>query len=230
MNQEKVGEFIKKLRIDNNLTQKELADKLGVTYQAVSKWENGKNIPDMAVLKEISNIFNVNIDEIISGEKNDNVKKNKVLPLVIIGILVVLVIVQIVIIINNEHHDFDVKEIGAKCENFKVSGSLVYSKDKSYIYISPITFCGNDDITYDEIECTLYEKYENTISKITSCEKGNTKSIKEYLETVKIDSSNYKSACTNMDNMEIYLEISAKQNDKVTTYKVPLSINNTCSK
>ena len=49
MNQEKVGKFIKKLRIDNNLTQAEFADKLGVTYQAVSKWENGKNVPDIAL-------------------------------------------------------------------------------------------------------------------------------------------------------------------------------------
>ena len=39
MNQEKIGEFIKKLRQDNNLTQKALADKNNVTYQAVSKWE-----------------------------------------------------------------------------------------------------------------------------------------------------------------------------------------------
>jgi len=68
MDQEKVGSFIKKLRIDNNLTQLELAEKLGVTYQAVSKWENGKNVPDIATLKEISKLFNIDIDEIISGE------------------------------------------------------------------------------------------------------------------------------------------------------------------
>ena len=41
MNQERIGSFIKTIRQDNKLTQKELADKLGVTYQAVSKWENG---------------------------------------------------------------------------------------------------------------------------------------------------------------------------------------------
>ena len=42
MDNEKISEFIKKIRKDNNLTQKELAAKYGVTYQAVSKWENGK--------------------------------------------------------------------------------------------------------------------------------------------------------------------------------------------
>ena len=50
MDQEKIGKFIKDLRIKNNLTQKEFADKYNVTYQAVSKWENGKNMPDLSLL------------------------------------------------------------------------------------------------------------------------------------------------------------------------------------
>ena len=45
MEQEKVSNFIKKIRKDNNLTQKDLAEKYGVTYQAVSKWENGLSFP-----------------------------------------------------------------------------------------------------------------------------------------------------------------------------------------
>ena len=75
MDQERIGQFIKKIRQDNKLTQKELADKLGVTYQAVSKWENGKNVPDIAILKEMSKMFNINIDEILDGEKKSK-KKN----------------------------------------------------------------------------------------------------------------------------------------------------------
>ena len=59
MDQEKIGNIIKELRKKNNLTQQNLADQLGVTYQAVSKWENGKNIPDIAILKEISKLYNI---------------------------------------------------------------------------------------------------------------------------------------------------------------------------
>ena len=44
VDQNKIGEFIKKLRTENHLTQKEFADKYGVTYQAVSKWENGVSL------------------------------------------------------------------------------------------------------------------------------------------------------------------------------------------
>ena len=52
MDSEKIGKFIKELRKRNNLTQADLANKYGVTYQAVSKWETGKNIPDISLIKE----------------------------------------------------------------------------------------------------------------------------------------------------------------------------------
>ena len=74
MDQEKIGKFIKDLRIKNNLTQKEFADKYNVTYQAVSKWENGKNMPDLSLLKEICKDFDVSLDDLFNGEKS--VKKS----------------------------------------------------------------------------------------------------------------------------------------------------------
>ena len=70
-----IGNFIKNLRKKNNLTQKQFADKLGVTYQAVSKWETGKSIPDIILLKEISKIFSVNINELLEGEKKEECPK-----------------------------------------------------------------------------------------------------------------------------------------------------------
>ena len=78
MNQEKIGKYIYELRIKNNLTQKDLADKLSITSQAVSKWENGRGIPDIEQLNKLSEIFNVDIKEIINGEDNKKEpKKNK---------------------------------------------------------------------------------------------------------------------------------------------------------
>lgn len=69
MDSNKIGEFIKNLRKENNHTQQDFADMFGVTYQAVSKWENGKNIPDILILKEICKKFNIDINEILDGEK-----------------------------------------------------------------------------------------------------------------------------------------------------------------
>ena len=68
MNQEKFGAFIKKIRKKNNLTQKQLAEKYNVTYQAVSKWENGRNMPDTYLIRQISKDFNVSLDELFDGE------------------------------------------------------------------------------------------------------------------------------------------------------------------
>ena len=53
MNQIKIGKFISELRKEKKLTQKDLADKLGVTDRAVSKWENGRGMPDISSLKTI---------------------------------------------------------------------------------------------------------------------------------------------------------------------------------
>lgn len=64
----KIGKFIKEIRKKNHLTQAEFADMYKVTYQAVSKWENGKNMPDVSLLKQISKDFDVNIEDLLEGE------------------------------------------------------------------------------------------------------------------------------------------------------------------
>ena len=69
MDQEKIGRFIAELRKEKNLTQQELADKLNVTDRAISHWENGRRLPDISLLKELGEVFNVTIDEIISGKR-----------------------------------------------------------------------------------------------------------------------------------------------------------------
>ena len=61
-----IGNNIKKLREINNLTQEDLAKECGVTYQAVSKWENNMCSPKVDIIKKLSKIFNVNINDIIN--------------------------------------------------------------------------------------------------------------------------------------------------------------------
>ncbi len=69
MNQEKVGKFISQLRKEYNMTQQELADKLQITDKAVSKWENGRCMPDISFLEQLSSIFQVTVKEILNGER-----------------------------------------------------------------------------------------------------------------------------------------------------------------
>ncbi len=65
LNLEKIGNKIADLRKQNNMLQNELADRLYVTHQAVSKWENGKSIPSIEILYEITKLFQVSIDYLL---------------------------------------------------------------------------------------------------------------------------------------------------------------------
>lgn len=68
MKTEKVGNYIRQKRKDKSLTQKELAKKLGVSDKAISKWERGICCPDISLLKELSSILGISVNELLSGE------------------------------------------------------------------------------------------------------------------------------------------------------------------
>jgi len=68
MDQEKIGKFISTCRKDKGLTQMQLADKLGITDRAVSKWETGKSLPDASIMIELCEILNINVNELLTGE------------------------------------------------------------------------------------------------------------------------------------------------------------------
>lgn len=171
MNQEKFGQFLKSLRKKHNLTQKQFADKYNVTYQAVSKWENGLNMPDTALMKQISEDFGISMDELLSGEyKSTQPKKRNIL--IILSILFVIALAIILIIIFkpfSKENDFQFKTLSTACQNFNITGTIAYNSNKSAIYITNIQYCGGNDITeYKTIECTLYEKNDNIEKQISS--------------------------------------------------------------
>ncbi len=68
MNQEKVGKFIAACRKENGYTQASLAEKLGITDRAISKWENGKSLPDASIMLELCELLNINVNELLTGE------------------------------------------------------------------------------------------------------------------------------------------------------------------
>ena len=69
MNQEKIGKFISENRKKKHLTQEQLAEKLGVSKNAVSKWERGLNLPDASIMQELCKILNITLNELFSGER-----------------------------------------------------------------------------------------------------------------------------------------------------------------
>ena len=83
MNQIKIGEFISSQRRKNNLTQAALAEKLGITDRAVSKWERGKGLPDASLMLDLCEILGITVNELLNGEKismeNNNQRNEQLL-------------------------------------------------------------------------------------------------------------------------------------------------------
>lgn len=71
MNQITVGKFIAKKREEQNLTQEQLAERLGVSNKTISKWETGKCMPDYAIVKSLCEELQVSVSELIDGEEAD---------------------------------------------------------------------------------------------------------------------------------------------------------------
>ena len=84
MNQIKIGKFIADCRKKVNLTQMQLAEKLGITDKAVSKWERGIAMPDTSIMLELCDILHISVNELLCGEKismENNNQKNEELML-----------------------------------------------------------------------------------------------------------------------------------------------------
>jgi len=73
MDQSKIGAFLKSLRKEKGLTQEQLAEQMSVSSRTVSRWETGSNMPDISILIELADFYDVDIREIISGERKSEI-------------------------------------------------------------------------------------------------------------------------------------------------------------
>ena len=83
MNQIKIGRFIAECRKKNNLTQMQLAERLGITDRAISKWENGKSMPDSSIMLDLCKELKISVNDLLNGEnitmENSNQKNEQLL-------------------------------------------------------------------------------------------------------------------------------------------------------
>ncbi|MBE5954581.1 MAG: helix-turn-helix transcriptional regulator, partial [Lachnospiraceae bacterium] len=76
MDQKKIGLFLRELRNEKNLSQEQLAEEFGVSSRSISRWENGNTMPDISIIIELADFYDVDIREIIHGErKSENMDK-----------------------------------------------------------------------------------------------------------------------------------------------------------
>ena len=228
MNQDKISNFIKNVRLKSNLSQEKFGKKYGVTYQAVSKWENGKNIPDIAILKEICKDYNKDINELLDNPK----RKLNYFKWLIIGVIILIIILGIEYYHYKIYRDsFEFKTIKTTCDDFNLSGSIAYDKNKTSIYISDISYCGvSNEEKYKDIICTMYEVDKNSKKKITSYNYDkNLITLDDFLKEVKFKVDHYSESCQMYKKNGLLLEIEAiNSNDQKILYEIPLELEDNC--
>lgn len=228
VDQEKVSKLIKEMRKKNNLTQKEFAKKYNVTYQAVSKWENAKNIPDIELLKKMSTDFNIDLEDILEG----NYKRKKFNKMILVVSILLIFFIGIMIFINKKD-DFTFGILSSNCADFNITGSIAYNEKKSSIFISDISYCGEEDKIkykeYDKIECVLYEK--NNDNEIAQVSYDGKKSITldKFLKGLELKALGISKKCKNYSDNDLYLIIKASsKNHEEFSHKIPLSVSEDC--
>lgn len=242
MSGEKIGKFIKELRIKNSLSQADLANKLSVTKQAISKWENGRGIPDIEMLKELSKIFNVDIDEIIDGElKEKEVKKKNNKKIIILSSLIIIVIISITIFLFTNKPSFNFSTLASDNDLFSIKGVVAYDNNKKSIYISDLDYnSDNEESEYVVAECILYEKDGMSDKQISKCgnineiskyDSSKAKTLSELLTNIEFNIDNYGCDCGSKTCNNLYLKVNALNVDnKVVTYDIPIKLDNSCTK
>ena len=211
MNLIKIGKFIAEQRKQKNLTQEQFAEKLGINNRTISRWENGKNMPDVSLYKSICNILDISVEELINGEKskNDNIKQyyekalistvdsnnkqerkiSKLLKIIALIILISLTaIVTIIIYYNKKYPKIDIYNMNIiESEENILNDKLTINQNKYKIY-----FYGIDSLQLSDIDNTYYDLKTALQYKQVTINK-----VKEYLNNqyenkniIKVNKSN----------------------------------------
>lgn len=238
MDPKEIGNRIYELRIKNNLTQKQLADKLMVTSQAISKWENGRGIPDIEMLQKLSQIFGVDISEILTGDiKNKKHNKKLLVSFVGVGLLVLAIIILILIkILSND--DFKISKLSSDNDAFRIKGIIAYNNNKKSIYISQVDYSKEDkEKEFLNLQCILYEVNGDVEKRISECNSeinnnlDGTFTLSELLKDVELNVDDYSCSCNTLVCNKLYLKINAvNKNDEIITYNIPIELENSCEK
>lgn len=224
MSQEKIGRFIRELRLEKKMTQQELAEKIGVTDRAISKWETGRGTPDITLLIPLSKELGVTLLELLSGEKIENEnnaiidlikhkdKKTKIWKYLFIGITnVVLIIMMIILmfgfIIPLIYENSDTKGmtrvLSASMEpTLKVGTGIIYDK------------VNIDTVKKDDI---VVFNFVNEKGQFFASENGMYRVIHRVVQVIKDENGNVN-LITKGDNNEENDKIYVTQNNFVGIY------------
>lgn len=155
MDLQKVGKFLSEQRKIKQLTQDKLGEHIGVNGKTISKWERGVNAPDISVLNRLAELLEVNVSEILNGERNNDnsddkndkiidkisyytkMEKLKYMKIFLKIIAAILVIFVTLFTINN-YNQFNMYSIASKTDKFLVEGIIISNQERNMMIIKNI--------------------------------------------------------------------------------------------
>lgn len=214
MDSKKIGLFIKELRQKNNMSQNILAEKIPINREAISKWENGRTIPDSSTIIRLSEIFNVSIDEIMFGEykskKNEkklqdinlmiyddrnliNKKYNKTAKFLVVSLIVLLIMI-ISFLLYYFLNSFDSVKIytieSAPDDIYLTDGAVMLTDESIYFRLGNIN--GVDENKISKVILYYGNGNKSIIYKTSSGKDALIRDFYDYNEYFEIKNKNIK--------------------------------------
>lgn len=165
MNLEKTGKFIAKLRKEQNMTQEELAERIGVNAKTISKWETGINLPDSVLLFNLSKELKVSVQDLLNGEKIKKEKskksfinninsyifktKKKFIILILLIIFILIFLFSTIYTFSNYNKN-SIYNINFSNNLYQINGYIIFSPQKQFIIIPNFNYIGENISTSDE--------------------------------------------------------------------------------
>ena len=201
MDQRKIGKLIEKYRKQKKLTQKELANRLGVSNTAVSKWETGNNLPDISMLEPLSDVLEVDILELLKSQKSSHedtskkfvkVKKHKLYKVIlfIIAFISTICITNTITyskanhkLTNYKKKETEVYSISTPVDSdIYLSGYIIFNDKNNLVILEQLMIADEEKLDIEkvkEVSISILVNDEILLSRKKSIEKENYKTINE---------------------------------------------------
>lgn len=242
MNQNKIGEIIEKKRKEKHLTQKELAEALGVSNTAISKWENGNNLPDISMLEPLCKILDLDLLELITtqnsmhedcSKKFAKVRKARLYRTISMSLFFISVICLTNIftyhrIMSKRKEDLskevEVYKINSNEDNITIDGYAIFNENNNIIFLEKVVYQGEENLEIDYKKLTIATYYVKVDKKTIIKQKIDLTNLKisklnDILTLIKTTSysteTNLKNSKGKFHKMSFILELTNESGEKI---------------
>lgn len=248
MDQNKIGKFIERARKARHLTQQQLADILGVSNTAISKWENGNNLPDISMLEPLSIALKIDMLDLLTAQNSTHTQVSKKcvkqrrnrITRVIITILIAIILLLTTNFVTYYNcnkttqkilsEQIQVYKISSSNIDYVVEGYIIFNNKENLVYIEKIAFQGleNPNIDYSKIKEVNYYLELNGYKILKETQILNktqdtlAEIFKQYRGNSYIDNNHYIKN-NNIEKAELIIQMTDKKGDK-SEISVPVII------